>query len=147
VVEVDRNGLEILSRDACLRLLASATLGRVGVSIDALPRVLPVNFRFDGRQILIRTGMGTKLDAAAKNAVVAFEVDEIDPLAHTGWSVMVTGMARELTDPGELAAAQTPPLARWAPGDDHRVIAISTELLSGRRIVAGLGAPSDADRQ
>jgi uncharacterized protein len=147
VVEVDRNGLEVLSRDACLRLLATATLGRVGLSIDALPRVLPVNFRFDGRQILIRTGMGTKLNAAANNAVVAFEVDEIDPVAHTGWSVMVTGMARELTDPGELAAAQTPPLARWAPGDDHRVIAISTELLSGRRIVAGLEAPSDADRQ
>jgi uncharacterized protein len=147
VVEVDRNGLEVLSRDACLRLLATATLGRVGLSIDALPRVLPVNFRFDGRQILIRTGMGTKLNAAANNAVVAFEVDEIDPVAHTGWSVMVTGMARELTDAGELAAAQTPPLARWAPGDDHRVIAISTELLSGRRIVAGLEAPSDADRQ
>jgi nitroimidazol reductase NimA-like FMN-containing flavoprotein (pyridoxamine 5'-phosphate oxidase superfamily) len=147
VVEVDRNGLEVLSRDACLRLLATATLGRVGLSIDALPRVLPVNFRFDGRQILIRTGMGTKLNAAANNAVVAFEVDEIDPVAHTGWSVMVTGMARELTDHGELAAAQTPPLARWAPGDDHRVIAISTEVLSGRRIVAGLEAPSDADRQ
>jgi uncharacterized protein len=91
--------------------------------------------------------MGTKFDAAANNAVVAFEVDEIDPVAHIGWSVMVTGMARELTDPGELAATQTPPLARGTPGDDHRVIAISTELLSGRRIVAGLGAPIDADRQ
>ena len=146
-MEVDRNGLEVLGRDTCLRLLATATLGRVGVSIDALPRVLPVNFRFDGRQILIRTGMGTKLDAAANDAVVAFEVDEIDPVAHTGWSVMVTGMARELTDPDELAAAQTPPLARWASGDDHRVIAISTELVSGRRIVAGLSAPTDADRQ
>jgi nitroimidazol reductase NimA-like FMN-containing flavoprotein (pyridoxamine 5'-phosphate oxidase superfamily) len=146
-MEVDRNGLEVLSRDACLRLLATATLGRVGVSSGALPSVVPVNFRFDGRQILIRTGMGTKLDAAASNAVVAFEVDEIDPVAHTGWSVMVTGVARELTDPGELAAAQTPPLARWAPGDGHRVMAISTELVSGRRIVAGLAAPAEADRQ
>jgi uncharacterized protein len=146
-MEVDRNGLEVLSRDACLHLLSTATLGRVGVTSDALPKVLPVNFRFDGRQILIRTGMGTKLDAATNNAVVAFEVDEIDPLTHTGWSVMVTGMARELTDPGELAATQTPPLARWAPGDDHRVIAIPTELVSGRRIVAGLAAPTRADRQ
>jgi len=146
-MEVDRNGLEVLSRDACLHLLSTATLGRVGVTSDALPKVLPVNFRFDGRQILIRTGMGTKLDAATNNAVVAFEVDEIDPLAHTGWSVMVTGMARELTDPGELAATQTPPLARWAPGDDHRVIAIPTELVSGRRIVAGLAASTRVDRQ
>jgi uncharacterized protein len=146
-VEVDRNGLEVLSRDTCLRLLASATVGRVGVSSGALPSVLPVNFRFDGRQILIRTGMGTRLDAATANAVVAFEVDEIDPVAHTGWSVMVTGVARELTDPGELEAAQTPPLARWAPGEDHRVIAISTQLVSGRRIVAGRAVRTGADRR
>jgi uncharacterized protein len=146
-MEVDRNGLEVLGRDACLRLLGSATLGRVGVSSGALPSVVPVNFRFDGRQILIRTGVGTKLDAAVANAVVAFEVDEIDPVAHTGWSVMVTGVARELTDPGELAAARTLPLARWAPGNDHHVIAISTELVSGRRIVPGLAAASGAGRQ
>lgn len=145
-MEVDRNGLEVLSRDACLRLLATATLGRVGVSSGALPSVLPVNFRFDGRQILIRTGLGTKLDAAVLNAVVAFEVDEIDPVAHTGWSVMVTGVARELTDVGELARAQVPPLARWAPGGEDRVIAISTELVSGRRIVPGLAAGIGADR-
>jgi nitroimidazol reductase NimA-like FMN-containing flavoprotein (pyridoxamine 5'-phosphate oxidase superfamily) len=146
-MEVDRNGLEVLGRDACLRLLAGATLGRIGVSSGALPRVLPVNFRFDGHQILIRTAVGTKLDAAVANAVVAFEVDEIDPVAHTGWSVMVTGLARELTDPDELAAARTPPLARWAPGDDHRVIAISTELVSGRRIVPGSAATWGADRR
>jgi uncharacterized protein len=146
-MEVDRNGLEVLGRDACLDLLATATLGRIGVSSGALPSVVPVNFRFDGRQILIWTGVGTKLDAAVANAVVAFEVDEIDLVAHTGWSVMVTGIARELTEPGELATAQTPPLARWAPGTDHRVIAISPELVSGRRIVPGLTAPSGADRQ
>jgi nitroimidazol reductase NimA-like FMN-containing flavoprotein (pyridoxamine 5'-phosphate oxidase superfamily) len=145
-MEVDRNGLEVLSRDACLRLLATATLGRVGVSSGALPSVLPVNFRFDRRQILIRTGMGTKLDAAVQNAVVAFEVDEIDPVAHTGWSVLVTGVARELTGPGELAEADVPPLARWAPEGEDRVIAISTELVSGRRIVPGLAAASGADR-
>ena len=145
-MEVDRNGLEVLGRDACLRLLATATLGRVGVSSGALPSVLPVNFRFDGHQILIRTGVGTKLDAAVDHTVVAFEVDEIDPVAHTGWSVMVTGVARELTDPGEIAAAQVPPLARWAPGGEDRVIAISTELVSGRRIVPGLAAAIGADR-
>jgi hypothetical protein len=61
---------------------------------------------------------------------------------------MVTGIARELTEPGELAAAGTPPLARWAPGGDYRVIAISTELVSGRRIVAGLATPCGlADRR
>src|SRR5215204_6365214 len=93
-MEVDRNGLEVLAPDECLRLLATATLGRIGVTSGALPTVLPINFRFDGRRILFRTGVGTKLDAATHNAVVAFEVDEIDPLAHTGWSVGAGGRRR-----------------------------------------------------
>jgi uncharacterized protein len=134
-VEVDRNGLEVLSRDECLRLLGTATLGRVGVTTGALPSVLPVNFRVDRDRILFRTGVGTKLDAATDNAVVAFEVDEIDSGARSGWSVVVTGVARELTDPDELAEAQRLALVRWAPGDDHRIVAISTDLVSGRRIV------------
>jgi nitroimidazol reductase NimA-like FMN-containing flavoprotein (pyridoxamine 5'-phosphate oxidase superfamily) len=134
-VEVDRNGLEVLSRDECLRLLGTAVLGRVAVTTAALPTILPVNFRFDGRQILIRTGRGTKLDAATRNAVVAFEADEIEPATREGWSVVVTGVARELTDPEELAEAQTPALVRWASGEDHRVVAISTEMVSGRRLL------------
>jgi len=53
----------------------------------------------------------------------------------------VTGVARELTDPAELAEAETPPLDRWASSEDHRVVAISTEMVSGRRIVGERGAP------
>ena len=133
-VEIDRNGLEVLTREESLRLLGTAVLGRIAISSGALPTVLPVNFRFDGSRILLRTGVGTKLDAATDNAVVAFEVDEIDAPSQTGWSVVVTGVAREVTDPGELAEARRRPLARWASGDDHRVVAISVDLVSGRRI-------------
>lgn len=131
---MDRNGLEVLGREECLRLLASATLGRVVVTTGALPSVLPVNFQLDRDRILFRTGVGTKLDAATDNAVVAFEVDEIDAGARTGWSVVVTGVARELTDVG-LAEAQRLALTRWAPGDDHRIVAISIDIVSGRRIM------------
>ncbi len=135
-MRLDHNGLEVLDRDECLRLLGEAVIGRVGVSSGALPRVLPVNFRLDGDRILIRTGRGTKLDAATANAVVAFEVDDIDPVDQTGWSVLVTGVAREVTDPAELAAVRAAPLARWAPqGPDDRLMAISTELVDGRRIL------------
>ena len=135
-VDVDRNGLEILDRDECLRLLGTATLGRMGLSSGTTPMVLPVNFRLDGERILVRTGRGTKLDAALRNAVVAFEADDFDPVYHSGWSVVVTGVAREVTDPGELD--DLPPVARWAPRGDTRVVAVSTELVSGRRILAGL---------
>jgi nitroimidazol reductase NimA-like FMN-containing flavoprotein (pyridoxamine 5'-phosphate oxidase superfamily) len=135
-MEVDRNGLEVLGHDECLRLLAFATLGRIGFTSGALPTVLPINFHLDGDRILVRTGRGSKLDAALRNAVVAFEVDDFDPIYHSGWSVAVTGIATEITDPTELDRARQQPVARWAAGGEEAVIAISTELVSGRRITA-----------
>lgn len=133
-MEIDRNGLEVLGREECLRLLRSATIGRVGTTIGALPTVLPVNFRVVDDRIVFRTTVGTKLDAAATNSVVAFEVDAIDPLNHGGWSVVVTGIAREVTDPSELAALSAANIPFWAPTSDGHVVAIRTEMISGRRL-------------
>lgn len=136
-METDRNGLVMLDRDECLRLLASATLGRIGLTTGALPAVLPVNFWFDGEHILIRTGPGTKLAAATHDAVVAFEVDDMDPFWHTGWSVMVTGVAHHIADPEELERIEAMPIARWAPRGGGHVVSITPELISGRRIETG----------
>jgi nitroimidazol reductase NimA-like FMN-containing flavoprotein (pyridoxamine 5'-phosphate oxidase superfamily) len=132
--DLDRNGLEVLDRAECLRLLATASLGRIGISSGALPVILPVNFRLVGDTIVFRTASGTKLDAATRGAVVAFEVDAIDPFEHTGWSVMVTGVARRVTDPVELDAVRPQRVARWAPDGEDCVVAVSTEMVSGRRI-------------
>jgi nitroimidazol reductase NimA-like FMN-containing flavoprotein (pyridoxamine 5'-phosphate oxidase superfamily) len=133
-MERDRNGLEILDRDECLRLLAGSSVGRVAVSVGALPVILPVNFLCDGDRILIRTGDGTKLAAAARDAVVAFEVDHIDPFSHAGWSVCVTGVAREIRGEEELVHVAALPLPHWTPNGVSHVMAISLELVTGRRI-------------
>ena len=111
-MQLDRNGLEILDREECLRLLALTSLGRVGFTSGALPSVLPVTYHLDQDRILVHTTRGSRLDAALKDAVVAFEADELDPSEHSGWSVAVTGVATEL-DAGRLA--------------------ISIDLISGRR--------------
>lgn len=136
-MEFDRNGLEVLDRAECFRLLARSSLGRVAVSVGALPVILPVNFLLDGDRILIRTGEGTKLAAAARNAVLAFEVDEADAFGHTGWSVSVTGTGGEITDREDLQRITTLPLPHWAPNGVGHVIAVSTEFVSGRRIPYG----------
>lgn len=131
---VDRNGVQVLDREACLRLLGQATLGRIGITMRALPVILPVNFRLVGDRIVFRTGAGTKLEAATHNTIVAFEVDEVDRVEHTGWSVVVTGIAREVLDREsleELAAANIP---KWAPSDDERMVEVTLDLVSGRRI-------------
>ena len=136
-MEVDRNGLEVLDRAECLRLLALASLGRIGFTSGALPTVLPVNFHLDRERILVGTGRGSKLDAALRDAVVAFEVDDFDPIGHSGWSVSVTGVATALSDPDALDTADHAPIARWSSAGDEAVLAISTELVSGRRTTAG----------
>jgi nitroimidazol reductase NimA-like FMN-containing flavoprotein (pyridoxamine 5'-phosphate oxidase superfamily) len=136
-MQVDRNGLEILDRDECLRLLGRATLGRVAVTSAAMPTVLPVNFRLTGGRIVFRTGAGTKLAAATRNAVVAFEVDDIDPVRQTGWSVVVTGVARPVVDNDVLAELDGLFIPRWA-GPENQVVEVSLELISGRRIPPGL---------
>jgi uncharacterized protein len=135
-MEVDCNGLEILDRGECLRLLSLAALGRVAITSGALPALLPVSFHLDGERILVRTRRGSRLDDALRNAVVAFEVDDLDMFAHTGWSVAVTGVAAEVRSPSQLDRARDEPADRWASSPGDSLVAISTEFLTGRRITA-----------
>lgn len=134
-VDLDHNGLEVLDSVESFRLLNSARIGRLGLSIDGKPLVLPVNFVAEPDRILIRTTAGTKLTAALRHTAVAFEVDDFDPMYHTGWSVIVTGTASEVTDHDDLSPRVNTHLARWAPVTGHHVIAISIEQISGRRLV------------
>jgi nitroimidazol reductase NimA-like FMN-containing flavoprotein (pyridoxamine 5'-phosphate oxidase superfamily) len=127
-------GLAILPEEECFELLATQHVGRVAVTVGALPAVFPVNYALMGGSIVFRTGEGTKLDAALRNAVVAFEIDEFDGFGHAGWSVMAVGVAREMTADA-LDQARTLPLRPWADGARDRYVQIVPELLSGRRIV------------
>jgi nitroimidazol reductase NimA-like FMN-containing flavoprotein (pyridoxamine 5'-phosphate oxidase superfamily) len=132
---VDRNGLVVLDRGECLTLLRDNHLGRVAVSIDALPVILPVQYAVLGDDaIVFRTSIGTKLDAALQSAVVAFEVDSVDGLYHRGWSVLVTGRASEVVDPDELFRCEALHLRPWLPGEPDRYVKVATDVVSGRLI-------------
>lgn len=131
----DRNGLEVLDRDECIRRLRSVPVARLGLSVEALPIVLPVNFVVDGDEIVVGTNGGTKADAALDGTVVALEVDEYDPVDHTGWSVLVRGRTRLIDDPDELARCRTLWVQAWGAPRTDRWIAIAIELVTGRRIL------------
>jgi nitroimidazol reductase NimA-like FMN-containing flavoprotein (pyridoxamine 5'-phosphate oxidase superfamily) len=126
--------LEVLAEHRCRELLTQASVARLGLSVDSLPVILPVNFVVDGDSIVFRTGSGLKLSAASAGDVACLEVDDIDLLGHGGWSVLVTGRLRELTDPDELEAARRLPLAPWWHRVDQRYVRLSMDLLSGRRL-------------
>jgi hypothetical protein len=122
-----------LTADECQELLASSRIGRLGLVDASGPLVLPVNYCIDGRSVVFRTDEGTKLDAAASGAPVAFEVDGIDSAQRIGWSILIRGSAVAVTEPGELRRVEQLPLIPWAPGKKAHYVRISG-VPSGRRI-------------
>jgi len=131
------NGLLVgeLSLSACREKLESRTMGRLGVNVDALPVVLPVNYAVDGDSIVIRTVPGTKLTAAMSEAVVAFEIDDYDPEFAMGWSVLVQGRSREITQKDRLDSVRSLPLPHVTVGGaTDRFIEVDLEIVTGRCI-------------
>ena len=135
----DRNGLRVLPRDECVRLLTTheLSLGRVAFIDQGRPVVLPVNYRVRGDAVIFRTDEGSKLDAATRGAWVAFEVDQVDAWWQEGWSVLVNGRAEHVQDPAELERLhQLLPLHPWAPGAKSHYVRIPMTHVSGRQIIS-----------
>jgi nitroimidazol reductase NimA-like FMN-containing flavoprotein (pyridoxamine 5'-phosphate oxidase superfamily) len=150
---LDPGSLDELGVDECWRLLGTQPVGRVAVIVGHYPLVFPVNFAVADKSIVYRTGSGTKLHAIHRSNVT-FEVDEIDLVHLSGWSVMVKGVAQELNidrnrhqiseaelgDPSGRAPAgyrlarlpvTTASLLAVAE-DDHRTIGVSDAVLADR---------------
>lgn len=130
-----RTGLEELGENECLLLLGRRTTGRLAVLRAGRPVLFPVSYRRDGSSIVFRSDDGTKVDAIGDDDAAAFEVDELDDRSRSGWSVVVTGRAVEVTDPAELEAVQRLRIEPWAPGPKPRYVRIVPDAISGRRIV------------
>jgi nitroimidazol reductase NimA-like FMN-containing flavoprotein (pyridoxamine 5'-phosphate oxidase superfamily) len=133
-MEPNGAALEQLSRNECLRLLGQVTLGRIVYSRQALPAVELVNFALHAGSIVIRTDSGGKLAAATRGAVVAFEADNVDAAAHTGWSVTVVGYCEAVADGAEISRLEQIELVPWAPGKHDHFIRISPAIVNGRRL-------------
>ncbi|MDN3357494.1 pyridoxamine 5'-phosphate oxidase family protein [Actinomadura sp. DC4] len=130
----DTEGLKILTEQECRALLTQVPLGRIVFTDRALPAIQPVNFTMADGDVVILTSAGSKLAAAARNAVVAFEIDQFDQNLTTGWSVVVVGHTRVVTEASELEQLHALPLNPWTPGEPAHYIAITPELIHGRRL-------------
>ena len=130
----DHRGLRILSTSECLLRLGRGGVGRVAVTVKALPAIFPVNYAVIDGDIVFRSDEGSKLAAATSHAVVAFEIDESDAITHTGWSVMVVGQARKVTEQEEIDRLARLPLAPWAASGGDSFVRIESSILSGREL-------------
>ncbi len=128
-------GLELLTEDEARALLARGRLGRVGITVGAFPAIFPVNYRMLDGAIVFRTSPGSKLSAAARGAVVAFEVDHFRDEDRSGWSVLAVGPAEVVHDLHVTAQVLDAELEPYADGPRGAIVRISPTFLSGRRIV------------
>jgi hypothetical protein len=123
-------GTELMSEEHCWEFLADEEVGRVAEVIDGRIDIFPVNYGLDGHAIIFRTNAGLKM-AGTVGREVAFEVDRIDQKAHLGWSVVVHGVAQDITalDNPEGREASRP----WT-GDKAFLLMIRPRSISGRRV-------------
>lgn len=127
--------LTLLSAEECMTRLASVPFGRVVFTQRALPAIRPVNHLIDDGHVIIRTDLGTAVGSVAgRGTVVAYEADAIDAETRTGWSVVVTGVARVVTDASDLAR-YTDLLHPWVSGERNQVIRIPPDLVTGYELV------------
>jgi nitroimidazol reductase NimA-like FMN-containing flavoprotein (pyridoxamine 5'-phosphate oxidase superfamily) len=127
-----------LSRQECIELLGACHFGRLAVVMsDGAPVIRPVNYVFDRRSqsVVFRTPRGSKFHAVLHAAQAAFEIDGIDEGARSGWSVIIKGVASELTRPNEIRRLSLLGLEPWAPGPKPHWMQIRASTVSGRRIV------------
>ncbi|MGH3379768.1 MAG: pyridoxamine 5'-phosphate oxidase family protein [Actinoallomurus sp.] len=127
----DSEGLRILTEQECHDLLGTAPVGRIVFTDRALPAIQPVTFAIANGEIVILTPAGSKLAAATRNAVVAFEIDDFNHNTTSGWSVVIIGHARVIAENDELTRL---PLTPWTPDSPVHYIAITPELISGRHL-------------
>ncbi|MEV1063592.1 pyridoxamine 5'-phosphate oxidase family protein [Streptomyces sp. NPDC050263] len=123
-----------LSRAECAELLSAHGVGRLAVSTALGPVIVPVNYSVVDDTIVFRTAPGAT-PSLGVGCPVAFEVDRIDDVFSEGWSVLVRGHARTVTDTGEeRRLAKQAYSAPWTGGRRDQWVRIEPYAVTGRRI-------------
>jgi nitroimidazol reductase NimA-like FMN-containing flavoprotein (pyridoxamine 5'-phosphate oxidase superfamily) len=125
---------EALGTEECWHRLHTHGVGRLAVTTAEGPTVLPVNYSVIDGAIAFRTAAGS-VAAGAVGRQVAFEVDHIDEALGRGWSVLVRGRARGVTDPQAVRRlAEGAYSEPWAGGEREMWVCIDADAVSGRAI-------------
>lgn len=129
--------LHELTRQQCRELVAPGGVGRFLFDEPGRgPVAVPVNFATDGDDVVFRIDASSQLAAAIGHASVSFDVDHLDEAMSEGWSVLLTGTARLITDPVELTRVQKLGVEPWAGGDRDAYVRLAPTQVTGRAIRA-----------
>ena len=92
-----------MDAEHCRYLLASVRVARVAFVDDGRPRIVVMNHRADGDDVLLRTDADARLAALTQGGAavpVELEVDSVSSAGRSGWSVIASGsLMRDDTAP------------------------------------------------
>ena len=132
--------LEELGETECLRLIASGGIGRIGYSGRYGPTVMPVNYQLYDGTIVFRTTPDSATDEDLRTGIanaeykVAFEIDDFDTAARTGWSVLIQGSAHHVESEAERASVADAGVDPWPGGGRDLFLRITPIRITGRRV-------------
>ncbi|GLX16610.1 hypothetical protein Slala02_10500 [Streptomyces lavendulae subsp. lavendulae] len=124
-----------LDETECRRLLNTCGVGRIAVFTPEGPAVLPVNYLIAGSDIAFRTA-AEAVTARAAGTEAAFEIDNIDDVTASGWSVLAVGELAAVTGPHEIHHLNTTARSHpWAGGPRDHWMKLTPVRITGRRLV------------
>jgi nitroimidazol reductase NimA-like FMN-containing flavoprotein (pyridoxamine 5'-phosphate oxidase superfamily) len=138
-MSVDR--IDELDESLLRERLRRARVARIGYVDGDQPIIVPVNVATDDEaRIVFRTAVTGPL-SALDGRRVAIEVDGYDTTLRSGWSILVQGVARDITTASDVAAQRLRrlPVDCWAPGSRERMFVVLPLSLTSRVIHLGGG--------
>jgi hypothetical protein len=118
-----------LAADECWSLAATRPVGRLAWTGPHGPTIVPINFSVNGTDVVVRTTAYSEVARECDDSAVAFEVDDIDPSARSGWSVLMRGRGHlEYGPPGDVEPDV------WLSGPRSIRLRIEVGEITGRRV-------------
>ena len=120
----------LLNQSVALETSAMALLGG--------DRTFPPGYEHEARRAAL-----IALDEPTARALIAqgssgrrnsFEIDQIDDTFSTGWSVLVTGLAHRVEEPGEVEAVRALDVVAWAGGPREAFFRLEPETITARQL-------------
>ncbi len=136
-----------LGAEECERLLRAGEVGRVALATPDGPHIVPVPYLVLDRTIVVRTSPYSLLATYGRDAVVAFEVDLVDPEQPRGWSITARGRATNVDAAITTRVRATGAARSWTTGSRSGLLQIRWTELAGRRLLGATAvAPWTAPR-
>ena len=126
---------EDLTETECWALLAGNGTGRVAYEDNGRVLVFPVNYVVHEQAVYFRTARDGVLGGGLDFRNASFQIDDHDSTRMDGWSVLLSGRAEAVQDPGLLSTLWGRRMDEpWGGGARDMFIGIEPSVLTGRRV-------------